>query len=86
MMSDYTLVTDEGKRLLLTHGHKYNPENIFPLHFDALFYGHTHIQQLYKDAKGRIICNTGSVTFPKEGNPPTFAVYEQGKVKLVKLT
>lgn len=85
MMSDYTLVTDEGKRLLLTHGHKYNPENMFPLHFDALFYGHTHIQQLYKDAKGRIICNTGSVTFPKEGNPPTFAVYEQGKVKLVKL-
>lgn len=85
IQSDYTLLVDEGKRLLLTHGHLYNPENTAHLDFDALFFGHTHIPQLYKTNEGKIICNTGSVTFPKEGNPPTFAVYEAGKVKVIKL-
>lgn len=85
IMSDYTMLVDEGKRLLLTHGHLYNPENTAHLDFDALFFGHTHIPQLYKTNEGKIICNTGSVTFPKEGNPPTFAVYEVGKVKVIKL-
>lgn len=85
IMSDYTMLVDEGKRLLLTHGHLYNPENTAHLAFDALFFGHTHIPQLYKTNDGKIICNTGSVTFPKEGNPSTFAVYEAGKVKVIKL-
>ena len=85
IMSDYTMLVDEGKRLLLTHGHIYNPENTAHLDFDALFFGHTHIPQLYKTNEGKIICNTGSVTFPKEGIPPTFAVYEAGKVKVIKL-
>lgn len=31
------------------------------------------------------ICNTGSITFPKGGNPPTFAVYENNKVSIYKL-
>ena len=84
IMADYALVVDEGKRLLLTHGHKYHPENTGQLNFDALFYGHTHIKELYKSSNGKIICNVGSVTFPKEGNPPSFAVYESGKIKLVK--
>ena len=85
IMSDYTMLVDEGKRLLLTHGHLYNPENTTNLDFDALFFGHTHIPQLYKTNEGKIICNTGSVTFPKAGNPPTFAVYEAGKVKIIKV-
>ena len=54
------------------------------LNFDALFYGHTHVKELYKSNQGKIICNVGSVTFPKAGNPPSFAVYEAGKIKLVK--
>jgi dihydrofolate synthase/folylpolyglutamate synthase len=85
IMADYAIVVDEGKRLLLTHGHKYNPENTAHLHFDALFYGHTHVKELYKSPAGKIICNVGSVTFPKAGNPPSFAVYEAGRIKLVKV-
>lgn len=84
IMADYALVVDEGKRLLLTHGHKYHPDNTTHLKFDALFYGHTHVKELYKSPSGTIICNVGSVTFPKEGNPPSFAVYENGKIKLIK--
>lgn len=85
IMADYALIVDEGKRLLLTHGHKYTHENTGSLHFDALFYGHTHVKELYKSTDGKIICNVGSVTFPKAGNPPSFAVYEAGRIKLVKV-
>jgi predicted phosphodiesterase len=35
---------------------------------------------------GLLICNTGSITFPKGGNPKTFAVYENGEVSLVELS
>lgn len=84
IMADYAIIVDEGKRLFLTHGHKYTPENTTHLNFDALFYGHTHVKELYKSNQGKIICNVGSVTFPKAGNPPSFAVYEAGKIKLVK--
>ena len=32
-----------------------------------------------------VICNTGSVTFPKGGNVPTFAIFEDGKVSIYDL-
>lgn len=84
ILSDYTLVVDEGRKLFLTHGHIYNEEKLPCLHPDIFFYGHTHLCKLEKTEQG-IICNTGSITFPKGGNPPTFASYEQGKITLYHL-
>lgn len=81
ILSNYTLVVDEGRKLFLTHGHIYNEEKFPCLHPDIFFYGHTHLCKLEKNEQG-IICNTGSITFPKGGNPPTFASYEQGKITL----
>ncbi len=85
IMQTYTLIVDEGKTLFLTHGHIYNPDNLPPGHFDYIFYGHTHIKQLYTNNQGTTICNTGSITFPKAGNPPTLAIYEHGQVELIEL-
>lgn len=78
ILSDYTLVVDNGKKLLLTHGHIYNEEKHPQNGYDIFFYGHTHLWKLEK-AGDTVICNTGSITFPKGGNPPTFASYENGK-------
>lgn len=78
ILSDYALLVDEGKRLFLTHGHIYNEDKL-PRTPDCLFYGHTHRWKLTRQ-DGRIVCNTGSVTFPKDGNAPTFATYEGGIV------
>lgn len=81
IMSDYAMVVDEGVRLFLTHGHKYNEDNMPAAACDIFLYGHTHKQKLdQKD--GIIVCNTGSITFPKDGNPPTFATYENKKLSL----
>lgn len=87
ILADYALVCDGKRKLFLTHGHIYNEENLPKLAAtDFFFYGHTHLQHIVpSDGVAPIICNTGSPTFPKNGNPPTFAVYEDGKVEIVVL-
>lgn len=84
IMADYALIVDEGVRLFLTHGHKYNAENLPAGHHDIVFYGHTHRWSLAPSPCGAV-CNLGSITFPKDGNAPTFAVYEHRTVTIHSL-
>ena len=81
IMADYLLLVDGGKRLILTHGHLYNKECRPVGKCDALFYGHTHLWELTRPPQG-VVCNLGSITFPKGGNPPTFATYEDGVINV----
>ena len=82
VLSDYAVVVDNGRRLFLTHGHVYNEEHMPPCRHDAFFYGHTHLWKLERGADGCVVCNTGSVTFPKGGNVPTFAVLDNGRLSV----
>lgn len=83
IMADYLLLVDGNKRLILTHGHVYNKEKRPLGKFDAIFYGHTHLWELTRTPQG-VVCNLGSITFPKGGNPPTFATYEAGVISVYK--
>ena len=87
IMADYALIADDTHRIFLTHGHIYNEEKMPALEgIDFFFYGHTHLPHIVPAAEGRpLICNTGSPTFPKGGNEPTVALYEDGKVSLLKI-
>ena len=59
-----------------THGHVYNESNLPPFHEgDILIHGHTHVLKA-EQKEGYILLNPGSVSIPKEGNPPTYAVLE----------
>lgn len=80
ILSDYALVCDGPHRLFLTHGHIYNEQKLPPaISCEVFFYGHTHLWTLQEATQERpAICNTGSPTFPKGGNPPTFATLENG--------
>lgn len=83
-MNDYAFIVDNGVRLFLTHGHIYNETNNLTLKSDVLFYGHTHSWKL--EQTNRItVCNTGSITFPKEANSPTFAIYEEKSIGIYTL-
>lgn len=75
IMGDYAIVVNDGVRMFLTHGHHYNEEKMPALNTDIFLYGHTHLQKL-EQVGNTIVCNTGSITFPKGDNPPTFATYE----------
>lgn len=86
LMSDYAIVAD-GKRLFfMTHGHVFNVKDR-PLWADAEVFvtGHTHLWELERDATGHIFLNTGSVTFPKGGNVPTFAYYDGSRISVLTL-
>lgn len=84
ILSDYTLLVDNGKRFFLTHGHIYNEDRLPKGRFDCLFYGHTHRWKLER-TEHTAVCNTGSITFPKDGNMPTFAIYCDGTVSVHRL-
>lgn len=84
LMADYLMLVDEGKRLFLTHGHIYNKVNRPRGRVDAIIYGHTHLWELERE-EDVVVCNTGSVTFPKGGNPPTFALLDNGTLSVITL-
>ena len=78
VMADYCILSIDGKTLYATHGHVYNENNLPPFHEgDILIHGHTHVLKA-EQKEGYILLNPGSVSIPKEGNPPTYAVLENG--------
>lgn len=83
-LADYALLIDEGKRFILTHGHKYSDDNLPPGRYDAVITGHTHLWKL-EQKDGTTYLNTGSITFPKGGNPPTLATYAGGLLTVYTL-
>ena len=78
VMADYCILAIDGKTFYATHGHVYNQNNLPPLcQGDILIHGHTHVLKV-EQMEGYILLNPGSVSIPKEGNPPTYAVLEDG--------
>lgn len=78
VMADYCLILAEGRAVYATHGHIYNENNLPPLaKGDILIHGHTHVLKAER-RENYILLNPGSVSIPKEGNIPTYAVWENG--------
>ena len=78
VMADYCILSIEGKTFYATHGHIYNQNNLPPLqNGDILIHGHTHVLTA-EEKEHYILLNPGSVSIPKEGNPPTYAVLKDG--------
>jgi hypothetical protein len=76
MMSDYTIILLNNRRLFLTHGHIYNETNMPSLSDnDVMIHGHTHLP-VAKKHNGIYILNPGSVTLPKEDYPNSYATLE----------
>lgn len=80
VMADYVLVNDCGTKIFATHGHIYSPDKLPCLSgIDVLLYGHTHIQEI-REQNGIKICNPGSVSIPKNGQKPGYAVWDNGEL------
>ncbi|MBM7871287.1 putative phosphoesterase [Clostridium pascui] len=85
MLSDYSIILYNGKRLFLTHGHIYNSNNLPNLsNGDVLIYGHTHVP-LAEKHNDIFILNPGSITFPKENTPNSYGVLENQMFKIKTL-
>ena len=78
VMADYALILYGVRNLYATHGHIYNENNLPPLkNGDILIHGHTHVLKAEK-REDYTLLNPGSVSIPKEGNPPSYAILEDG--------
>jgi hypothetical protein len=78
VMADYCIIIEENFAIYATHGHVYNEDHLPPLKKgDVLIHGHTHVLRAEK-REDYILLNPGSTSIPKEGNPPTYAILENG--------
>ncbi len=85
IMADYMVMYLDEKELYITHGHKFNPDNLPPIKKGAyLMNGHTHV------SADEVICgirylNPGSVSIPKENTNHSYMIYENGEFILKDL-
>ena len=78
IMADYCILMDAERTIYCSHGHVYNEENLPPMkNGDIFIHGHTHVLRADR-RENYTILNPGSVSIPKEGNIPTYAVLENG--------
>lgn len=88
ILADYAFLMVDNTNMFCTHGHIFNQDNLPPLKKgDVLLYGHTHIQSIeHWGLNGKILAiNPGSVSLPKEGNPPSYLTFEEGMFTIKSL-
>lgn len=79
IMADYAVIQlEKDCQVYLSHGHVYHEKNLPPMKKgDAFLHGHTHVLRA-EQKDGILFLNPGSVSIPKEDNPPTYAILEKG--------
>lgn len=79
IMADYALLPlENGRCAFVTHGHLFNTDNPPPHQAgDLLIHGHTHVHCI-RDVGDYTYINPGSAALPKEGQPKSYMVYEDG--------
>ncbi len=72
------------KRCVLSHGDDLTPSFLKLESGDIYFSGHTHVHKLEKK-DGIIYVNPGSPSFPKEGQSPSYAIFEDKTIAIRSL-
>lgn len=85
IMADYSLMICARRKIFITHGHLYTPdEHPALLPGDAFLFGHIHVP-VCEEHEGILILNPGSVSIPKEDSPHSCMVLEDGLFSWVDL-
>ncbi len=80
VLSDSLIMFEKGIMFFITHGHLFNTENPPKLgKNDILIHGHTHVKCVRRFGDNNVYINPGSVSLPKEGNPQSYMIYEDGR-------
>lgn len=80
VLADYAILYHKNKMIFLTHGHKFNPQNLPKLKKgDILFNGHTHVSKIEK-FEDYLYVNPGSVSIPKEDTPRGYIILDDEKI------
>lgn len=77
VMADYAVMVLNGLTFFVTHGHLFHRDHLPPMKAgDILIHGHTHVLKAERMGEGFLV-NPGSVSIPKEGNPPTYGILDE---------
>ena len=80
VLAEYAIMYTGSRMVFLTHGHKYNPDNLPKVKKgDILFNGHTHVCKI-EELGDIIYANPGSVSIPKEDTPRGYMILEDKKI------
>ena len=75
----------EDKEFFLCHGHHLDEGKLPKLRKGTVIcHGHTHIPRI-DEVENHIIFNPGSIALPKMNTPHSYGVYENGKLKVIRL-
>ncbi len=79
-------INANGYNLFLTHGHKYNIENLPPIgvKIDIMLYGHFHTGFI-KEKDGIIFANPGSISLPKGNSKHSYLIFDDNKLILKEI-
>lgn len=69
------------KKVNLTHGHRYNKDNLPPNCGDILVYGHLHTGFIIRE-NGKIFANPGSTSLPKNGTKNSYLIIDENVIIL----
>ena len=79
IMADYALLPINNKTVFITHGHKFNKDNLPSLNKgDILLHGHTHVP-VCEEYENFTYINPGSVSIPKENSGHGYMILEDNK-------
>lgn len=78
---DSVVLVENGKSILLTHGHIYNTSCLPKTKFDAIIFGHFHVGKI-ENINGVVFANSGSLALPKEDSKPSYITLENGEITL----
>ncbi len=83
-IEDSKVIYLDGYRIDLIHGDLLTSDLLHVCRGDILMYGHTHIPMLKKQ-EGVFYLNPGSISFPKNGYPASYAIFENREIKVLPL-
>lgn len=76
IMADYALLPVGDRTVFITHGHKFNKDNLPSLkNGDILLHGHTHVP-VCEEYENFTYINPGSVSIPKENSGHGYMILE----------
>lgn len=84
ILADYAFIEADGVRMFVTHGHKFNLDNLPPLKMgEVLVHGHTHVRAMVEFGDKNLYVNPGSPSIPKENTPRGCVMFENGKFTFI---
>ena len=84
ILADYAIIEADGVRMFVTHGHKFNLDDLPPLKSgEVLVHGHTHVRAMVEFGNKNLYVNPGSPSIPKENTPRGCVLFENGKFTFI---